>query len=56
MSSNLRSAGEAAPAFQLPNQDGVPSDLADFRGPLPAPVVVSQGRYPGVNGGGKRVP
>ena len=32
MSSTLRSAGEAAPAFQLPNQDGVPSDLADFRG------------------------
>ena len=32
MSSILRSAGEAAPAFRLPNQDGVPSDLADFRG------------------------
>ena len=32
MSSTLRNAGEAAPAFQLPNQDGVPSDLADFRG------------------------
>ena len=32
MSSTLRSAGEAAPPFQLPNQDGVPSDLADFRG------------------------
>ena len=32
MSSNLRSAGESAPAFQLPNQDGVPADLAEFRG------------------------
>ena len=32
MRSNLRRAGEAAPAFRLPNQDGVPSDLADFRG------------------------
>ena len=32
MSSNLRSAGESAPVFQLPNQDGVPADLADFRG------------------------
>ena len=32
MSSNLRSAGEAAPAFRLPNQDGVESALADFRG------------------------
>ena len=32
MPPTLRSAGESAPAFRLPNQDGVPSDLADFRG------------------------
>ena len=32
MTPSLRSAGEAAPAFRLPNQDGVPRDLADFRG------------------------
>ena len=32
MSSTLRTVGEPAPAFHLPNQDGVPSDLADFRG------------------------
>ena len=32
MRSNLRSAGEPAPEFRLPNQDGVPSGLAEFRG------------------------
>ena len=32
MGSNLRSAGEPAPPFHLPNQDGVATDLADFRG------------------------
>ena len=31
MRSNLRSAGEPAPALRLPNQDGVATDLADFR-------------------------
>ena len=32
MAPTLRSAGETAPAFRLPNQDGIPRDLADFRG------------------------
>ena len=32
MKANLRSAGETAPAFRLPNQDGVPTALAGFRG------------------------
>ena len=32
MTPTLRSAGESAPVFRLPDQDGVPSDLADFRG------------------------
>ena len=32
MAPTLRRAGEPAPAFRLPNQDGIPSDLADFRG------------------------
>ncbi len=32
MSPTLRSAGEPAPAFQLPNQDGVATELAEFRG------------------------
>ena len=32
MSFNIRRAGEAAPAFRLPNQDGVATDLDSFRG------------------------
>ena len=32
MSATLRSAGEAAPAFRLPNQDGVSTDLSGYRG------------------------
>ena len=32
MSTTLRRAGETAPPFSLPNQDGVPVSLADFRG------------------------
>ena len=29
---NLRGAGEAAPAFRLLNQDGLATELTDFRG------------------------
>lgn len=32
MSTDLRSAGEPAPPFRLPNHDGVPIALEDFRG------------------------
>ena len=32
MSAILRSAGESAPAFRLPNQDGVSTDLSRYRG------------------------
>ena len=32
MSNTLRAAGETAPPFRLPNQDGVPVGLTDFRG------------------------
>ena len=32
MAPTLRCAGETAPAFRLPNQDGIPRALADFRG------------------------
>ena len=32
MAPSLLNTGEPAPAFRLPNQDGAPSDLADFRG------------------------
>ena len=32
MSPTLRSAGEPAPPFRLSNQDGVPTELIEFRG------------------------
>lgn len=32
MPTTLRRAGEPAPDFTLPNHDGVPVGLADFRG------------------------